>query len=563
MTLPMPIRANMEDRTEANNVYASTPSGKVIHVSQATSPGRGGYFCLGCKKELQAVHSKTGFVVDYFRHHPDAVKNEPKCAYRDLEHRHGIAIRSLLRDKRILLPAVIKRPPIGVNGFAYVLQEPVLVQGEDAKPQLTFFENSDGLISWSNGNIPDNAAFLTKAAVTFFDVNGKPILLIELSGESKMKVDKLVGFKRLGIDVVRITVPRDAPDAIEGMFQVTANTKWIYSHEEDNTAYDLQFASGSGEALLDIGSDQSELFQENFNCRAAEIRSLIRTIGRCLESKPYADVAGRIRGAVAEVGKFIERDQRRLAAVQDQYRGSIEEAYQGEEGEIDENLKLAEEDAADLERRYFSKIEEIGRDQRACDAILRAGEDESLEGADGIERRRRELIEEARGVEAEIRAVETATDRESKRVELSLQAISLEEAAFQDSLQNLKNRNEEDLRKLRQTLLESSKQTNQEEATYKELLKQKRLQSTSNLKNYERQLLVELRDAIKTEIPNFPPLLEDFWLQEDWSKIGVFIRNMQTEQGQLEKRLKTSLIGTGISFESYMEAFDHKGKKRQ
>lgn len=429
----------MEDRTEANNVYASTPSGVVIHVSQATVAGRGGYFCLGCNKELQAVQSKTGRVVDYFRHHPDAVKNESKCAYRDLEHRLGVAIRSLLRDKRILLPSVIKRPPNGVNGMAYILQDATMVEANDAKPQLSFFEDNDGQVSWSQGDIPVDAIFLAKPAVTFFDERGKPFLLIELSGESSMTVEKRVRLKRMGIDVVRVSVPRDAPEAIERIFQVTANTKWIYSHEEDNTTYDLQLASGSGETLLDVSPDQSELFQENFNCRAAEIRSLVRTIGRCLESKPYADAASRLRNAIAEAGRFIERDQEQVLVLQQRIRAEIEDAYHGEECEVTTGLEQVESDAADLERRYLGKIEEIGRDQRACDAILREGEDKGLGGTGGAERRRRELIEETRRVEAEIRAIEAATDREAKRFEDCLRSISLEEAALPEELARLED----------------------------------------------------------------------------------------------------------------------------
>ncbi|RZK15281.1 MAG: hypothetical protein EOO43_15300, partial [Flavobacterium sp.] len=57
------------------NVYASNVQEKPIHISEAES-GRKGYFCLGCKKEMQAVKAKKEKRMSYFRHDPKDV--DPK-----------------------------------------------------------------------------------------------------------------------------------------------------------------------------------------------------------------------------------------------------------------------------------------------------------------------------------------------------------------------------------------------------------------------------------------------------------------------------------------------------
>lgn len=402
----------MEDRTEVNNVYARTPEGIEIHISQAAS-GKQGYFCLGCEKELQAVHSKTGRTVDYFRHDPEAVKSDKKCAYRDIEHRNGLAIRSLMRTKQIMVPSIFKFPPKGMDGFPYQLQESKLVEATEMIPNLTFYEDAEGLVDWTSQEVPDDAIELAKAAITLFDDFGKPILLVVMSGP-KMTTKKRVGLKRLGIDVVRISVPRDVPEKIERIFEITANTNWIYSNEEDNTSYDIQLSSSSAAAILNLDPNEGGIFEESFYCRKAEIGNLIRTVERCLGSKPYANVADGLRKAINEVGRFIERDQRRLELVGDRIRTRIQNAYHAEEGEATRNLELAEANVADLERRYLAKASEIAEEQGVYDATFRTKEVEGFTGEGAIERRRIELDSEARGIENEIRRVEA--ELESIRV---------------------------------------------------------------------------------------------------------------------------------------------------
>jgi hypothetical protein len=128
---------------------------------------------------------------------------------------------------------------------------------------------------------------LSKPDVVFFDSNGKPILLIEVVATHKVSTEKKVKLKRLGIDSIQIAIPKDSPENIEKTFRITERTKWIYSHEQENTPY-IPIPFSDSTAILSVDEDQRKLLEESFICRKAEINNLIRTIRRCLESKQYS-----------------------------------------------------------------------------------------------------------------------------------------------------------------------------------------------------------------------------------------------------------------------------------
>jgi len=54
---------------EINNVYASNLKGEEIHISEADS-GRKGYYCLGCKREMQAVKAHVVGRISCFQQTP-------------------------------------------------------------------------------------------------------------------------------------------------------------------------------------------------------------------------------------------------------------------------------------------------------------------------------------------------------------------------------------------------------------------------------------------------------------------------------------------------------------
>lgn len=318
-----------ENNTEKDekHVYANKINGETIHISEATS-GRG-YFCLGCDRGMQAVKSAIKNRASYFRHDAEAVKNQPKCTYSDETHRHKIAKTFLQLSKRIKVPAVYKYPPKGSSGLATLLQPAKYIEAATVKVERTFYEDTNGEIKHgSNVKIPEKH-LLIKPDVTFFDKNDNPILFIEIVATHKITDEKRVRLKRLGIDTIQVIIPKDSPEAIENIFKITDKTQWVYNYEEQCKEY-VPTPTSSTEGILSGDELQRKLFEESYDCRAAQIKQLIRTINLCLESQPYIDAEQRSRDELSRVKANTERSRERMSELQNQHRENIQRELSGD-----------------------------------------------------------------------------------------------------------------------------------------------------------------------------------------------------------------------------------------
>ncbi|WP_155800902.1 hypothetical protein [Pontibacter sp. BAB1700] len=356
----------VDDESEESHVYAYNVRDEIIHISQAKS-GRKGYFCLGCKREMQACITKIENRSSYFRHDPKGVEPTRKCTYSDETYRHQLAKEILQRIKKIKVPAVYKYPPKGVSGLANLLVEDRYVEAEYVENETCFYEDDNGEIRWGKKKDLGDRYLLVKPDVTFFDSDYQPILFIELVATHAPSVEKLVKIKRLGVDTIQVKIPKDSPEEIERSFFTTDKTKWLYSHEQERTKY-VPISHPDAAGVPPIDELQRKLFEETYECRAAQIRSLIRGFRKCLESKPYKDIKAGIRDEISRVEKNTTDNQERLQRLQDRYRASItakyseqirgideqEEALRGEEERLREDAVRAEEDnrreAAELDR---------------------------------------------------------------------------------------------------------------------------------------------------------------------------------------------------------------------
>jgi hypothetical protein len=326
--------------TEGGNVYALLADDTVIHISNARS-GKQGYYCGGCKREMQAVRHTVSRVSDYFRHDAKDVAKNGRCAFPDFEYQVKVAIRSLLRDRKIKLPSVYKHPPIGVEGKAYLLQDADHFEAWAAKPLVVFYEDEDGRVAFiEKPFVPQESEMLAEPTVTFFSEDGTPKLLLFLKGKAKPDPELRVRLRTIGIDAVHVSIPRDTPEAIERIFQLATYTKWIYSSREDHAEYDLQLSRSAGAALPDFDPDQARFFEENYFCRAAGIRNLIRSIERCLESESYTSVANEIRRRIESAGRLPGGGRRK-----------VESDYRTEGERIDREIRDVENRRVELRRK--------------------------------------------------------------------------------------------------------------------------------------------------------------------------------------------------------------------
>lgn len=383
---------------DKNNVYALTFKGDEIHISEAES-GKKGYLCLGCNNELVAVKSLLPNRIDYFRHYAVEVDIERKCTYSDETHRHKLAKRILLQNKVIKVPPVYKYPPKGIEGFANIIKESEFVEAHEIKPETTFYEDSEGKICWgANEDVKIDDRFLTiKPDLAFFDALGNPLLLIELVATHKPNPEKLAKLKRLGINTIQVRLPKDSPEAIENCFKTIERTKWLYNYDEECTDY-VPVSNNGTEGISPIDEEQRKLFEESFKCRQSQINNLIRTIGRCLESKRYGEIRKALADDLSKVEGNSEEHQSRLDNLRAEYKNRVIKGLESQTIELNKELERFEleernfnEYYKDLERRYKSKKSEIEREQKNVDSELFG----KVEGEGGneqdIERRRREI----------------------------------------------------------------------------------------------------------------------------------------------------------------------------
>ncbi len=412
------MNADLEYDPRKHNVYADNIMGFSIHISEAES-GQKGYFCQGCKKELQAVRHKVPNRMDFFRHKAIDVQIERKCVYSDQTYRHILAKEILARIKHIRVPAVYKYPPKGTEGMANLLIESVLVEAHSLQMERSFFENEQGEIKWGSAKDVDERYLLVRPDVVFFDLYNNPILFIELVATHKVDNEKKAKLRRLGINAIEIIIPRDAPSEIEAAFYNTKHIKWIYNHVAESTKY-ISIPVGNSKGIPPIDEQQKRFFAETYECRQAEVRNLIRSITRVLESKQFGEIAKRTGEELSRVKGNTEGHRTRLDGLREEYRNRAIKLIEPKEEEFKKEYDEFAQQQADfqhysweLETRYFAKRSALNNEQISIDRITKG---ESQPGGDidsrigerrrEIERIRNELQQNIRKEESEIAGIE-------------------------------------------------------------------------------------------------------------------------------------------------------------
>ena len=313
----------MVNKEQIQNVYACNVKYEEIHISNAES-GRKGYFCLGCKKEMQAVKSNLPNRISYFRHDHNGLNGEAKCTYKDETYRHKLAKEILLRIKRIKVPALYKYPPYQIQGKPNLIEPAKVIHANIVMAELYFYENEIGEVCWSKSTFTeDNKYLLFKPDIAFFDKNDNPILLVEIVVTHKLSEKKLLDLKRLGIDAVQVTIPKDSPENIEQTFDNTNRTKWVYNYEQERTEF-IPASDSTSEGILSIDEEQRKLFEESYKCRTTQINNLIRTISRCMESQQYRGVKGNLESEISRVEENTKGHRRVFEQQRFRYGQEIE-----------------------------------------------------------------------------------------------------------------------------------------------------------------------------------------------------------------------------------------------
>ncbi len=348
-----------EQQKEPENVYALTREGAEIFIGDVVR-GRKGYFCLSCKKEMQAVKSEIQGRKQFFRHDPKAyLPGERKCTYSDETYRHKLA-KTILQDiKKIKVPALYKYPPLGVKGPILFLSEAKFIEGKSVKLELPFFEDENGHVRWGKENV-NQRNLLIKPDVTFFNNKGIPILLIEIVATHKITEEKYVKIKRLGFDTVCVSIPKDSPENIKKALLTSQYTQWVYNYEQESATY-VSIAETNGDGISSAKQNQSGVFNETISCREFQVSELIRRIRLCLEASEYRNTIEYVRSKISRAENLTEHLEEQRRKLQARIRAEVEEKYRTRREAIDREKKQFEREQEEFERDLQTRItKEVG-----------------------------------------------------------------------------------------------------------------------------------------------------------------------------------------------------------
>ena len=379
---------------------------KHIHISEAIS-GLNGYYCLGCKKEMQAVKGKIR--EHYFRHHAkDVDKNHTECVVANRNYRERIAKDILHRLKELKVPAVYKFPAKGEEGYPNELSPSTTIKAFKVKSELSFYEDENCQIQYGQNPTTEERHLLIRPDITFFNTNNEPVLLVEFVVTHKIDNEKRIKLKRLGINTVQIIIPKKPESEIETALKSRSKVKWIYNEIEANTNY-IFTSKPSNSGIWEIDDDQRRVFEESYKCRTSQIKYLIRAVKRNLESQSYQRVERNFESEISRVEKATKQARNRSSDMESRFEEEVfrefEEKYQSVGVQEEEFREYVEE----LERRYLATKKEI-RDER--DRIIRdtSKEFRSDRSEDEIridfKRKERSIRKGIEAIEADIERVE-------------------------------------------------------------------------------------------------------------------------------------------------------------
>lgn len=521
----------MNENHHIENVYAYDENFNEIYIGDVPVHENGikkNYFCLGCKRQMQAI--KGAVRKQHFKHHVKPNSAENKCTYRDETYRHKLAKDLIQILKKIKVPAVYKYDPENKSNHSFLIKESQFIEAKEILIERHIYENENGEIEIIHKE-DQSKELLIKPDAIFLDANGKPILIIEFVATHKPDLNKLIKLKRLGIDAIQVSIPKSSPEEIEKSFSITKHTKWLFNNEESNTNY-LQFSNQYSRAIFEVDQEQRKLFEESYKCRSAEIGDLIRTIERLLETEQYKSIERKFRSEILRVEENTKREESELEELRTRHSQSgIEQHYSRRRNLGDSETEFINEET-DLEKRYFTKKAELSEQDRNVEReiaefeyqtteIIRTGSSTSNDierEQEANERIRKELTELG------TRKVEYAKSQQLE-FDQSKESIKLNIRRIQSEIQGLPEKFESNRIKLESEYRASEENLQQDIFREQEQSDQLRKQFESELGIAKEQTLLELEKGEDST---------DGWITKEYRKLHEFTESILVYQSTLE-----------------------------
>ena len=503
-----------------------------IHITEAKS-GLNGYYCLGCKKQMQAV--KGQIRTHYFRHHAkDVNRNNDECVVANRTYRERIAKDILHRLKELKVPAVYKYPPKNSEGSPNKIAESTIIKAHKVKSELTFYEDDNCVIQFGQNPNVNARYLLIRPDITFFNNKNEPILLVEFVLTHKINNEKRVKLKRLGLNTVQIIVPKKSESDIEKALKSRTKVKWIYNEIEARTKY-VFIPQSDNSGVRSLDDDQQRVFEESYKCRASQIKYLIRAVKRALESQSYKRAEQHFDEEISRVEKATEKVKQELRALEERYGQEVfsefagefeafelqEKEFEREEKEFGREETQFQKHFNGMEEKYLTKRRSIENEQDKINSLTRKALKNKL--TENLEKKIHSYNENLITKEENLEEILRMEQKSSKK-------LKNEEKQYLKSLENLKHKNEMSLLMRKNDLM----------------LKKETLR-----KQYE-ESLIETSEEIPTD---FPKELEIYWKHKEWDTLSKMLNAKKQYIKGHESYLTRELGKKGKTLEWFMETF--------
>lgn len=325
-----------------------------------------GYTCIDCGQEMIAKKSDLELKRHHFAHFAVDVVNKGKCTFSNETYRHKIAKDILQILKKIRVPPLFKSPPSNFDGKPNKLRDSEFIEAHTVEIQMQFYETNEGKICWGRGKNfeEDKTKFnLFEPDVSFFNKKGDPILLIEIVATHDIDKDKMFKIESLGINTIKVKIPRGSKEEIENTFLITDNTEWVYNYERESTEY-IRIPKRSDDTISSTNEFQRRMVVsgESYECKKARINNLTRKINGCLESEQFRNIKETTTKELQRVEENTERSRIRFRELQNQHKERVENEFESEtvrieneEREFDNSEEEFSNRFGELEERYIIK----------------------------------------------------------------------------------------------------------------------------------------------------------------------------------------------------------------
>lgn len=425
-----------QNHVNYQNSYALNKDGEGIEIWDAVS-GRQGYYCPGCHREMQAVKSRLPNRISYFRHDAKDVLNKGKCTYSDFNERKKIAKEILVQLKMIKAPSLYKYPPNNENElFPMKLQSSKNIKAFKVLTERYFYEDTNGNVLWGDKSTNHKLTFLTKCDVVFLDQSELPTLIIQLVDKFGIKDSDKNALKILGINAVQVKLPRVSRDNVVSLFKKTVNTKWLYNYEQERAKY-VSVSSTDSESVSIVDKEQRGFFEDSFICKQAEIRNLVRSITKCLESKHYRDFTRKLEDEISRVADKSDGVRASIVELQEKIKRELDFEFEREEAAIENNRSIYSRQEGrinkllvQLEKRYKRKVDQVEIEERQFES--RIDGECRRKGARGstVASRKRDIADQIRIIERDFENER----REVERIQRDREALPSKYSEAEESL---------------------------------------------------------------------------------------------------------------------------------